>query len=266
MDLRTAIMGKRLLSLLKDTSMSSAAPFQWEEKKSRVLVLAPHYDDDILGCGGILQMHCLRRDDVDIVYFTDGCASEGSGLSKEELVSCRRMEAEKACQRIGSGIRGIHLLQPDGKLCCSKHLEETLATIIANGSYDRIYMPNPYDIHHDHKAVIEILDEALDRVPFGGELVLYEFWNPLARPNRYFSLGKFEETKLKALAEHRSQLKYVDYVELVKKLNQCRADGFGFESCEAFQIVSRSELKNMMANAIESREGVNERKLNTTCL
>jgi len=246
MDLKTMIIKKRLVKLLKNTKTDDMRPFHWHKKKLKVLILAPHYDDDIISCGGIMQKHCQRHDLLDIVYFTDGSDSKASGLDKHDLISCRRMEAEKACLVIGEDINTIHLGQTDGKLEYSNDLVKILEDKIKKENYDRIYFPNPNDMHRDHLIVTTILSLVLEKMGFSCELVMYEFWNPLENPNRFFALDDFEETKLKALAKHKSQLKYANYIELVKELNYYRAENLKLKSCEAFMIVTDIELKEMI--------------------
>ena len=79
----------------------------------RVLVLAPHQDDETLGCGGMIR---IRRDEgavVHVAFLTDGMTS-GAG---EELVGVRRNEAESAMALLGvDGSQVTFLGFPDGAL------------------------------------------------------------------------------------------------------------------------------------------------------
>ena len=68
---------------------------------SRVLVLSPHPDDDITGCGGVLYKHHLAGDHIVTVYLTDG-RKGGTGVEPEEqIILERRKEAQKAADIIG---------------------------------------------------------------------------------------------------------------------------------------------------------------------
>ncbi|MEZ4526776.1 MAG: PIG-L family deacetylase [Desulfobacterales bacterium] len=68
----------------------------------KVLVLAPHPDDETLGCGGSVCMHTQSGDPVKIVFLTDGSKGDSSGTAeKEEYIALRRGEAEQACTSLG---------------------------------------------------------------------------------------------------------------------------------------------------------------------
>lgn len=250
MEVRTELMEKRLLKLLEDTSMKNAVPFQWSQCSMKVLILAPHYDDDVISCGGAMYLHCQRRDTVDVIYFTDGSASKESGLDKNELSTVRQLEAQKACAVIGNGIHMTHLKEKDGEFQETNQLIEWLADKIHIEDYDRIYFPSIYDIHKDHFTVSKILNTSLSMINYTHELMIYEFWNPLKHPNRFVQVDGIEDIKLNALAEHKSQIKYVDYVRLVKTLNRNRGGMADCKSCEAFQLISKYEFKRIIENSL----------------
>ncbi|MCH2105723.1 MAG: PIG-L family deacetylase, partial [Planctomycetes bacterium] len=47
--------------------------YDFEElPRGRVLVIAPHADDEVLGCGGTLTRHIERGDEVEVLVLTDG--------------------------------------------------------------------------------------------------------------------------------------------------------------------------------------------------
>src|SRR6478735_4929719 len=62
----------------------------------RILVLAPHPDDETLGCGGIIPLHLRAGHDVRIAIVTDGRLSRAGGLDAETMVAVRAREAQNA--------------------------------------------------------------------------------------------------------------------------------------------------------------------------
>ena len=68
---------------------------------SKVLVLSPHQDDDIFGCGGVLHKHHLAGDYIVSVYLTDGRKGGTESESDEQITLKRREEAHKAADIIG---------------------------------------------------------------------------------------------------------------------------------------------------------------------
>ena len=67
--------------------------------RERVLVLAPHPDDEVLGCGGTILLHAAQGDAVHVVIAFDGL----NGLSAEWPRDTRRREAARVSQLLGLG-------------------------------------------------------------------------------------------------------------------------------------------------------------------
>jgi LmbE family N-acetylglucosaminyl deacetylase len=126
-----------------------------------VLVLAPHQDDETLGCGGMIR---IRRDegaDVHVAFLTDGMTS-GAG---EKLVGVRRNEAESAMALLGvDGPQVTFLGFPDGALRpqAASAMHDVLGLL-------RAYEPNEVFVtartepHADHAAAAEITLGAIER-------------------------------------------------------------------------------------------------------
>src|SRR3954452_15113024 len=62
----------------------------------RVLVLAPHPDDETLGCGGTIFRHRRAGDALTVLIVTDGGSSRAGGLPREQMRLVRAREAESA--------------------------------------------------------------------------------------------------------------------------------------------------------------------------
>src|SRR5258705_520985 len=68
-------------------------PSRWDSAgRTRVLVIAPHPDDE-LGCGGTLLLHARAGDEVHVAYVTDGRGSGVGGLTPDEMARRRKEEA-----------------------------------------------------------------------------------------------------------------------------------------------------------------------------
>ncbi|NOR53664.1 MAG: hypothetical protein GQ536_06215, partial [Candidatus Aminicenantes bacterium] len=68
----------------------------------RVLVLAPHPDDETIGCGGSLAIHANAGDPVKVVFLTNGAKGDTSGKEeKKSYIKIRQGEARKACKCLG---------------------------------------------------------------------------------------------------------------------------------------------------------------------
>src|SRR5437879_6354637 len=78
---------------------------------NRVLVLAPHPDDESIGCGGALCLHQQRGDAISVVFLTSG--ERGlPGMAEESVRSLREAEAASAAEVLG--VVGLDFLRlPD---------------------------------------------------------------------------------------------------------------------------------------------------------
>ena len=79
-----------------------------EPGKSTIVVLAPHMDDEVLGCGGTLARHTAAGADVEVVYLTDGRYGGGGAkitgappLGPGEITAIRKAEALQAMRLLG---------------------------------------------------------------------------------------------------------------------------------------------------------------------
>ncbi len=121
---------------------------QFEGKKKKVLVFAPHVDDETIGLGASLIKHRDRGDRVSLVYMTDG-AGATSDLSKEELANIRKEEARK----LGEILKLENLIfldMEDSKVESDIESIERVSEIIREENPDIIYTPFIIDGHRDH--------------------------------------------------------------------------------------------------------------------
>lgn len=68
-----------------------------------VLVLAPHPDDEVFGCGGAIMRHVAQGEHVHVVIVTDGGALPGEHSDRESYVGVRQQESIRASGILGYG-------------------------------------------------------------------------------------------------------------------------------------------------------------------
>jgi LmbE family N-acetylglucosaminyl deacetylase len=219
----------------------------------RVLVIAPHPDDDAIGPGGSLAQHARRGDTVQIVYVTSG--EHGSPVyPPPELAAIREAEAAKGAATLGA--QGTTFLrQPDGNVSYSIDLVNQFIQLIRTEKPEALYLPHSNDGHKDHQAAFAIVMEAVGRAggnsfpEWGGaawniETILgYEVWTPMPRFQYVNDISDAIEVKLAALREHQSQLANVQYDEAARSLNRFR--GLMTERgayCECFEVLKLTRL------------------------
>jgi LmbE family N-acetylglucosaminyl deacetylase len=124
-----------------------------------VLVIAPHPDDETIGCGGALCLHAVRGDRVTVVFLTSG----ELGLKvrpRKQAWKIRESEA-RAAGRILGVARFEFFRLPDWTV--GDHIKRAarlLSPILRAESPEMIYLPHPRDWHPDHRAATPLLRSA----------------------------------------------------------------------------------------------------------
>ncbi len=121
---------------------------------SRLVVVAPHPDDEVLACGGLLSMHAESGGAVLLVAVTDGEASHrGSTVwTRTELARQRCSERLQGLERLGLPAPEIaRLALPDGHL--AEHMAPLRSGLLALLQADDVLVSTwPHDGHPDHEA------------------------------------------------------------------------------------------------------------------
>jgi LmbE family N-acetylglucosaminyl deacetylase/GT2 family glycosyltransferase len=139
----------------------------------RVVVVAPHPDDEVIGCGGAIAMHAERGDAVTVVLVTDGAGAARDAAERETIRETRKAESRRALEVLGvADLRGLDF--PDGALRPAPAFTSALFGVLATLRPDVIYAPSPFEHHPDHRAATVLLAAALDGAPFAPRVVLYE--------------------------------------------------------------------------------------------
>ncbi|MFA6963262.1 MAG: PIG-L family deacetylase [Patescibacteria group bacterium] len=189
----------------------------------RLLILAPHPDDDVLGCGGVIALNQKNGGKTVIVYM------------RERKNDVRRKEAEKAAALLGAETRfwGMGNDEIDGRV------PDLLDELVSRFDPDIICSPGLTDPHPEHYDVSAMLGKVLSRNNFKGEIWQYCVWQPIYA-NRLINIDSVIEIKKEAVLAHTSQLKDRPYLEAILGLNTYRAKMFGAgEYCEAFLATNK---------------------------
>lgn len=204
----------------------------------RVMVLAPHSDDEVIGCGGTLVRHIAAGAQVSVVYMTDGrwgaaalyrpdITPEETRQIQQQLCVVRKHEARASADILG--IQDLHFLDAiDGSLKPDEHIVRQLTALITEFQPDILYLPFVMDLHEDHWQTNRVFGACINYLPpalLNNMLCRgYEIWTPLVA-NRLVDITSQMNAKLSALQAFVSQLKENDYLYSVKGLNAYRSVG-----------------------------------------
>jgi len=184
---------------------------------SRILVLSPHPDDEVLGPGGTLYRYGKAGNEIMVVYMTDGSGST-PGADADKMKQTRLEEAGK----IGET---YHFTQKfldykDGALEVSENTIKTLKNIIIEFKPHRIFLPSFLDSHKDHITTNHILYSVLKDSPnLEAEIFGYEVWTNIPFPNYAINITDDFETKLQMISVYQSQTAMFDYEQLCRSRN-----------------------------------------------
>lgn len=223
----------------------------------RVLVVAAHPDDEILGCGAALALHAAKGDRVHVVVMGQGVFSRSDGSATPAALAALRECAEKANRIVGAS--SLELLDyPDNRMDEIARLDLTKAieAVLERHAPHVVYTHFLSDLNVDHQRVSEAVCVACRPVP-GSHLRSLRFfevqssteWQPPANgtafaPNLFVDVSKTLETKLEALRAYASEMRawpHARSLEAVEHLARWRGASVGVNAAEAFVLARALE-------------------------
>ncbi len=137
------------------------------------LVLAPHPDDEVLGCGGLIARKVRSGSPVWVAYLTDG--RQGVQADPATAVALREEEAREAASVLGvPHHRLLFLRLPDGSLSAFLDVAtERVRTLVRELGVRQLFAPYRRDYHPDHVAAYRVARASLQP---GLQLYEYPVW------------------------------------------------------------------------------------------
>lgn len=176
---------------------------------SRSLILAPHQDDEALGCAGLILARRTAGRPVDIVYLTDGAGSHPGHplLPAAELARLRRAEAIRAMQELRVEATSLYFLNAADGTLAHLHREEIetlagrLAAVISSRSPTELFLPCRADGSSEHEAAFRIAQRALQLAHLQARILEYPVWARWS-PQRLIRPGLTSRVWRLAFPEH----------------------------------------------------------------
>ncbi|MCK6611982.1 MAG: PIG-L family deacetylase [Bacteroidia bacterium] len=221
--------------------------------KKKILVLAPHPDDEVLGCGATIFKRIQQGDEVFVGILTNACKSDPVKYTLEKLENVRS-EARTACNLLGvSEVFFEDFPAPALDQYPGFKMAEAISNLIKKVSAEILYIPFRGDIHNDHKAIFdaamvaarpvgkysvktiyayETLSETEWAYPFAGESFVPTVYEQV-------TIAEFQ-MKLQAMECYKSQLRKFPNsrsIEALEALAKFRGATVGAERAEAFALI-----------------------------
>jgi len=144
--------GSRQLAELPVTSLNSLVP-----PGSRAVIVAPHPDDEVLGCGGIMQLLAALGRPIVVISVTDGSASHPGSTtwSPQRLSIVRPQESAEALNRLGLPMHRLKWIRGGFSDSAVVRQEEPLRAFLERylQPEDVVFSTWCEDGHTDHEAV-----------------------------------------------------------------------------------------------------------------
>jgi LmbE family N-acetylglucosaminyl deacetylase len=189
---------------------------------SPVLVLAPHPDDEVLGCGGVLAQAAATGSEVRVVILTGG---QAQGEAEQ-----RRAESAEAARRLGLPEPLMLDLADRSLTPDDSELAERIRTLLLEVRPRIVLVPSPAEVHPDHRAVAITTYRLLQQAMPGTELheavqpvrlAAYEV-SAVLRPNLLVDVTEEWPAVVEAARAFTSQLEQMPYLEVLQGLATIR--------------------------------------------
>jgi len=213
---------------------------------NNVLIIAPHMDDEVLGCGGAIAKHVAYGDKVSVIIIAHRAYLHSFNPNLNDREKTHALKAKKLL-----GYHDLIFLDlPDERLDAA--LQEIIIPMekylfkIKPGT---VYIPFEGDNNQDHRAVFNAVRVVLrpSVSPFLDNIYMYEVpsstdqspptLNSVFLPNFYIDIKPFMKKKLKAIGCYKTEMRKYPHPrsqEALKVLAQKRGIEIGFECAEAF--------------------------------
>jgi len=226
-------------------------------KDKKLLVIAPHPDDEVLGCGGLIDRVVNDGGSVYVLIATVGYAKQYGSVSSPRL---RLEETRQVMELLGVKDYEICLKDDEHHLRLDVMPQKQLIDLIESGSKCSLDKIKPDIVaipfagyHQDHKAIFSAAFTACRPKPISlkvtpNTIITYEDsmsnWSEnIFIPNFYVDITNSLDLKCQALSLYRSQQKLQDKeglhfnsIETIKALAKKRGREVAVEAAEAFML------------------------------
>ncbi len=215
----------------------------------KILVFAPHPDDETIGCGGTLLKHKENGDEISCVLATD--LRKFKNLSKE-LVSEKEKEIEKVKNIYKFKFFEMMDFIPSELDSTPKSLIiSKISDLLTNIKPDIIYIPYVNDVHTDHQIISKAVLSASKwfRSESIKEIMMYETLSEtnfnfleteVFRPNYFIDITKQLEKKIEICKCYKTEFKKHPFPrseESIRSLAILRGSQSGYKAAESFKLI-----------------------------
>lgn len=189
--------------------------------RKRILIISPHPDDEIIGCGGTIIKILNQGKQVTVLHLTDGRNTAAFNNVDDIVRSTARLEeAQIVADFIGLSELILWKI-PDNEIKIDDLNKLKLTELLERIKPEIIFTPFVNDPHPDHQDANKLLSEILQKnqIEFDNLIILgYECWSILPQ-NVVSPITDEFEKKTNALMKYKIAMRVVDYVTFCENLN-----------------------------------------------
>lgn len=218
--------------------------------KKQVIIVAPHPDDETLGCGGTILQHKKEGDDIHWLVVTAMTLEQGFS---QERVAIRKEEVAAIAECYG--FTSVHMLGFPTTQLDTLPLSDLIAgvaKVFKSVAPEIVYLPFRGDVHSDHAIVSDAVLSCTKwfRYPSIKRILAYETLSETEfgispdatgfRPNVFVDIHPYLNKKIETLKIFSSELGEFPFprsLEAVKALAQVRGSSAGCSAAEAFMLL-----------------------------
>ncbi len=211
---------------------------KWDSNGGKkIVIVAPHPDDETIGAGGVAMLHSQKGDEVTVIAVTDGRGSEASGLKPDQMAKVRHAELNTAVKILG--VNMVYLGLPEWNWNKGQ-AKELLAPLLMDAKI--IYTPSCVDFHPEHIKVGEVVSQLVG----SDQLIrIFELGVPLtpALINIVADVHAVFASKEQALKAYRSQIGALHPLE---RIDHYRSNLLNLKHTEVFWQMSGDSFFKIM--------------------
>jgi LmbE family N-acetylglucosaminyl deacetylase len=220
--------------------------------KRRILVVAAHADDEILGCGGTMAKHADAGDEVSVLFMTDGVGARSKGGAGAVDAGQRSVASERALEIVGAKVL-CQMALPDNAMDALPRIDliRSIEPIISAYQPDVIYTHHGGDLNIDHRRVLEAVLTVCRPQPgmvtnstYSFEVASSTAWagSSIANhftPQYWVDISLQAERKIQALQAYHEEMRTFPHARSIEALEhqmRWRGSQVGVEAAEAFVV------------------------------
>ena len=222
----------------------------------KTLVVGPHADDELLGCGGTMLKRVAEGNTVGWVLMTS--ITEDKSWTKQQVLR-REVEIASVCKGLGISTKDFFRLDftpAELDQLTSSTLIDSLSKVFKSFQPEEVFLPHPGDIHSDHRITFEAASACTKwfRYPSVKRVLTYEtlsetefaldHFERAFRPNLFVDIADHLQQKMELLSIYQSEISQHPFprsLASVRAQALLRGAQRGVQAAEAFHILRHFE-------------------------